>query len=359
MIKLFGKEFTKRELLARVGDIAQIAGVKEYIIHDSNGNGVKAADFKTGSGLNFTVLPGRGMDIGYCDYKGIPIAWMSPSGITSPMYYEEQEDRWLRSFFGGLLTTCGMTYCGSSCIDNGEALGIHGRVSNYTAEDVGVEKEWIGNQYYLSIKGKIRQASLYKENLILSRKISTKLGGNTILISDSIENLGFETQPLMMLYHINFGWPIVSENSRFVAPVKKTIPRPGQPEASQELNLYNTFTNPENGYNERCYYHLLRGDESGNTYAMLVNDELNIGVYVKYNINQLFNLVEWKQMQSGIYAVGIEPANCYLEGRDVARKNGTLQFIEPGEVKRFEIEIGIIDGKSEIERIETIINKLL
>ena len=82
MAKLFGKELSKRELLARIGDILQVAGAKECIVNNGNGNGVKAVDFKTGSGLNFTVLPGRGMDIAQCDYKGVPIAWMSPPSLT-------------------------------------------------------------------------------------------------------------------------------------------------------------------------------------------------------------------------------------------------------------------------------------
>ena len=353
----------RKDIAERVGNIAQIAGAQKYTIQDGNGNGVGVVSVRTGSGLGFDVLSGRGMDIGQCFYKDIPIAWMSPAGITSPAYYEEMEDRWLRSFSGGLLTTCGMTYCGASCTDvdwqnNMEKLGVHGRVSNYTAEDVAVEQEWVSGEYNISIRGKVRQAALYKENFVLTRRISTALGGNTITISDSIENLGFTQQPLMVLYHINFGYPIVSENSRLVAAIKETIARPGQDEAAREMNLFAEFTAPQEGYAERCYYHALKGDGDGSTYAMLVNDELNLGIYVKYNIKQLFNLVEWKQMQTGIYAVGIEPANCYLEGRNKSREGKTLQFIQPGEIKKFDIEIGILDGKQEIQRMEEIIKSL-
>lgn len=356
MARLFGKEYSKRELLARVGNIAQVAGVRNGAIQDGNGSGVKAVEFYTGSGLNFTVLPGRGLDIAGCSYNGIPVSWISPAGITSPMYYEEPKDGWLRSFFGGLLTTCGMTYCGSACVDQGEELGIHGRASNFTAEDVGIEREWAGDQYCMSIKGKVRQAALYKENLLLSRKISTKMGESVINISDSIENLGFETQPLMMLYHINLGWPIVSENTRFVAAIEKTIPRPGQDEAAKEPTLFAQFTSPKDGYVERCYYHHLKPIDGEDTYALLINDELNIGVYVKYNIGQLFNLVEWKQLRSGTYVVGIEPSNCYEEGRNNSRDDGTLQLIQPGETRHFDVEIGILDGKNRIEKMESLIN---
>ena len=350
MANLFGKKISKRDLYARTGNISQFADIRESIISEGNGTGVKLVDIRTGSGLNLSVLPGKGMDIASCDFKGIPLSWMAPAGITNPGYYEEQEDRWVRSFTGGLLTTCGMTYCGAPCEDEGTALGLHGRVSNYTAEAVCIEKTWNNDQYEMSVKGQIRQAALCNENLVLTRKITTIMGESKIRITDSIENLGFERQPLMMLYHFTFGWPMVSEKSRIKANIDKTTARPGQVEAEKELNLFNTFPAPQDGYAERCYYHNLAGDNNGNTGLMLINDELELAISMKYNLKQLFNLVEWKQMRSGIYVLGLEPSNCYLEGRDKAKADGTLQYIEPGEVKNFDVELEIIEGKENIEK---------
>ncbi|HEX30258.1 TPA: DUF4432 family protein, partial [Candidatus Poribacteria bacterium] len=77
MIKLYGREFTRGELLRYVGDISQIAGLKRYELSEGNERGVEAVEFRTGSGFNFVVLPGRGMDISFAEYNGIPLCWRS------------------------------------------------------------------------------------------------------------------------------------------------------------------------------------------------------------------------------------------------------------------------------------------
>lgn len=65
-----------------------------------------------GSGLSFNVLTGRGMGISSADYKGNSLCWLSSTGEVAPEYYEPETTGWLRSFYGGLLATCGLTYVG-------------------------------------------------------------------------------------------------------------------------------------------------------------------------------------------------------------------------------------------------------
>ncbi|MCK4417277.1 MAG: DUF4432 family protein, partial [Candidatus Latescibacteria bacterium] len=77
MSKLYGKAFTKRELLRYIGDISQVGGVKRYWLGEGRAAGIEAVEFRTGSGLNFTVLPGRGMDISFAEYRGTPLCWRS------------------------------------------------------------------------------------------------------------------------------------------------------------------------------------------------------------------------------------------------------------------------------------------
>ena len=94
----------RTHLMQRMGDISQLAGLKRHELADGKARGVEAVDFWTGSGFTFTVLPGRGMDIAWAAYKGVPVGYISKTGITSPAYYESEGFRWLRNFFGGLLT---------------------------------------------------------------------------------------------------------------------------------------------------------------------------------------------------------------------------------------------------------------
>src|SRR4030067_1622952 len=127
-MKLFGKKMKKNDILKRIGDISQIGGLKSYELNDGPSKGIRAIDFKTPCGLDFTTLIDRGMDISHLNYKSIPICWKSATRETSPIYYESRDFEWLRTFFGGLITTCGLTYFGQPCVDEGEALGLHGRI---------------------------------------------------------------------------------------------------------------------------------------------------------------------------------------------------------------------------------------
>jgi len=47
--------------------------------------------------LTFSVLLDRGMDIGPASFKGMPLAWVSPTGWGHPMYYDQMGSGWLRT----------------------------------------------------------------------------------------------------------------------------------------------------------------------------------------------------------------------------------------------------------------------
>jgi hypothetical protein len=49
-------------------------------------------------------------------------------------------------------------------------------------------------------------------------------------------------------------------------------------------------------------------------------------------------------MGQGAYILGLEPGNCFVEGRSKDRARGTLQFLEPGESRDFQVEIAV-EGK--------------
>ncbi|MGC8833053.1 MAG: DUF4432 family protein, partial [Armatimonadota bacterium] len=103
MAQLFGRQITRVELLRYVGDVSQVAGVRRFVLREGREEGVEAAEFATGTGFRFTVLVGRGLDISGADYRGMPLAWRSPTGDTHAAYYEPEGLAWLRSFFGGLV----------------------------------------------------------------------------------------------------------------------------------------------------------------------------------------------------------------------------------------------------------------
>ena len=353
MAKLFGREYSKRELGKFVGDFSQIAGTKLYRLLEGKGNGMRCVDLWTGSGFQFTVVLERAMDISQAFYNGKSLCWRSATGDVHPHFFEPEEMGWLRSFFGGLLTTCGLTYLGAPCEDEGEKLGLHGRISHIPAEKVKVGEEWKDGEYLLFIEGQMRESTVFGENILLKRKIWTKMGEKRFWIEDKVENQGYRESPFMILYHFNIGFPIVSEGSRLISPTMKVEPRDEEAEKGKEE--YAKMSAPIPEFKEKVYYHEMKADEKGFVKCALVNDNLEgeaLGVYVIYKKDQLPNFIEWKMMGEGDYVVGMEPANCKVEGRAKEKQRGTLSTLKPGEIREFSLEVGVLEGKSSIEEFE-------
>lgn len=353
MAQVFGNQYRKRELMRLIGDVSQLAGMKKYELLDGKGRGVRAVDIWTGTGFCFTVILDRGMDISRASYCGKSLCWRSSIGEVHPHFFEPEGLGWLRSFLGGLLTTCGLTYCGAPCEDKGEKLGLHGRISHVMADKVSLEEKWEKDDYELSVSGLLRESVVFGENLVLRRKIHTRLGESRLWIYDVVENVGFERTPFMLLYHINGGFPVVAEGSRLISPSLEVIPR--DEEAKKGKENYDKFTSPIPGFKEKCYYHKMKEDSSGQVSCALINENLagdGFGFYIKYRKEQLPQFIEWKMMGEGTYVVGMEPANCLVEGRDKEREQGTLKFLEPGEKKEFELEIGVLSGKEAINKFK-------
>lgn len=344
----------KANIRERVGNMSQLAGCKRYTLSDGKANGTRAIDVNNGTGLHFTVLVDRGMDIAWADYKGNNLCFISKTGVVSPHFYDSHGSGFLENFGAGLLTTCGLTYMGAPCVDEGEELGMHGRISNVPAENCNIKEYWqVGagdgdgdDEYIIEIEGKVRQARFFKENIVLTRKITARMSNtpnNTITIKDTVENCAFEAYPLMLLYHFNFGYPIVSEDTKLYSNATEVVAR--DQDAQLGIDTYSTFETPTVGYKEQVFYHNVK--DSDNITACLYNEKLDggLGVYLKTKRSQLPKLIEWKQMGQSDYVVGVEPATWYPEGRSVARERGELIYINPGEIKEFEIELGICTGK--------------
>jgi hypothetical protein len=356
MPALYGKSYTKAEFLKRVGSVSQIGGVTLCTLQDGPEAGVRAAEFRTGSGLSFVVLLDRGMDISRAEYSGASLAWRSAAGDVHPSFYEPEGLGWLQTFEGGLVTTCGLTYLGAPCVDDGRELGLHGRISHIPARSVSSGGEWKGDDYIMYVEGEMRESVVFGENILLRRRVQANLGDSRFRIQDVVRNEGYESSPLMILYHINVGFPVVDDGSELIYSAKESVPRDDP--AKSGFDERGRFSAPISGYKEQVFFHDMNADAEGNVYAAIVNRKFGagsgLGVYVRYPKTELHRFIEWKMMGEGTYVVGMEPANCLVQGRAKERERGTLQFIEPGETREFHLEIGVLSGEEEIREFERI-----
>lgn len=354
MARVFGQDYSKAALLQRVGDISQLGGVKPIELVNGNERGVRAAEVNTGSGLKFTVLLDRGLDISAADYGGQSLCWRSSTGEVAPAFYEPEGLGWLRSFFGGLLTTCGLSYIGAPTEDQGKPLGLHGRVAHIPAKNVWMDGRWDGDEYLMWVQGKVQETGVFQENLVLHRKIWARLGESRLFIDDVVENQGHTPAIHMLLYHVNAGFPVIDAGAEFVAPLLNTIPRTD--EARKGLAEFATFPAPIRDFNEQVYYHDVRADQAGYVYSALINRNFNngqgFGLYLKYQKVQLPVLIEWKMTGEGMYVVGMEPGTNRVDGRGPEREAGRLITLNPGETRTYQLEIGVLTGQTDIKAFE-------
>ena len=73
------------ELLKQLGNIGQIAGIRESRLLRGRGEGIAIAEFYNAAGLRFTVVPDRCMDLFDLSYKGINLGFQSKNGLLTTM----------------------------------------------------------------------------------------------------------------------------------------------------------------------------------------------------------------------------------------------------------------------------------
>ena len=342
MANLWGKSYTRGELLRRMGDIRQVAQVEPYELVEGGERGVRAVRIHNAAGLELVVVPDRGMSLTHLSYEGVPLPFVSGIGTLHPAFGEPEGAGWLRTWPGGFLTPCGLTQVGAAGVDEQEALGLHGRVAGIPAREERWGGTWKEDNYYLWVEGLVTQAAFFGENISLRRRIWTWLGEPRFWIEDVVENNALKPVPHMFLQHFNLGFPLVDAGSRLILPEHTTQAR--DPAAEPGLGHYREYELPQAGYQEQVFYHDLAPDADGQVEVKLVNPDFNqgrgLGVYWRYARADYPVLVQWKMMGEGQYVAGIEPANCHVEGRGAERERGTLQVLQPLESRSYTIEVG-------------------
>ncbi len=357
-MRIYGREFTRIEIEKLVGNLNQIGGTKHFEYNSGRAKGVSAIDVNTGAGLEFTVILDRGFDIESCYYKGINLVYKTPNGITNPGFYDPYGLGWLHTFFGGLLTTCGLTYFGPPGKDGEEELGLHGRYSTIPAEKICDLSRWEGDEYIIELKGTVEECVLFGDKLKLTRTLKTTLGSRKFTITDTIENYGFKESPLTVLYHMNMGFPLLDKGAELCISSGKVEPYTEW--AKKGLEEHKIFSEPISGFQEQNYLHTMKGDRNGCGYAAMINKNLmgGLGLYLKFRLDSLPYLSEWKMMGEKDYVVGLEPCNTKIENRADLRKNRRLPIIKPGETIETEIEVGILEGEEEINNFRKLVSDI-
>ncbi|QND63736.1 aldose 1-epimerase family protein [Mesorhizobium loti] len=365
MVELYGKTLSRRQVSERSGMLSQFAGVRLMTLGDGVERGIRMLEFRTGSGLRFTALVDRALDIADCDFKGQAIGWHSPSGFRNPGLHDYEGESglaWARSF-SGLLVTCGLdhilgreevpaetyNYPGKKSVVH----SLHGRVGTIPARLTGYGETWDGDRCVLWAEGIVQQSAVFGEDLHLLRRIEADVGGNEIRLSDRVVNHGFNRTPHMYFYHVNISHPLLDEGSRYLAPIRDVVWAGHAGECYQAQKVgYHTMPAPQSGFSEQVWQHEMTADGAGEVPVAVVNDRLGLGFEVVTRKDQLPCAYQWQNFQAGQYALGIEPSTHHVLGNLAARERGEMIWLEHGESRSYDAVFRVLDGAGAIAAAE-------
>jgi hypothetical protein len=339
----------------KVGNFAQIGGIETSILDNGPGKGTRIAWVNTGSGLRYKVVIDRGLDIVDAFYNQYSLAWLSHVGVTAPRPDANRGLEWLWSFAGGLLTTCGLTHVGGPESDEFGERGLHGRVSNIPASVESIlQPDPATGKLEMSVTAVMKESRVFGPSLELRRTISSTLGEPTIRVHDVVTNLANTTSPHMILYHCNFGWPLVDEGTEIIWKGKCV---------SRGLDMDNAIFNPRHnfrkatkpidthrGTGEACGFIDVDADRKGICTVGLYNRRIGLALAMRYKKRQLPCLANWQHFGPGEYVTALEPGTNPPIGQGKAREQKTLIHIAPGKSRTYDLEMAVLTDGRQIKR---------
>jgi len=213
-----------------------------------------------------------------------------------------------------------------------------------------VHAAWDGDDYRIRVGGTMRESRIYGSCLSLSREIVLGLNDRTISITDTVENLEPTPEEFMILYHINFGYPLVEAGGEVFRSAARTMAMTEM--TAEQLGAWNHIEEPRDDCAEQVFYHVHENGQKTASAAVL-NRKLGLGVSITYSADTLPVLVHWKSMRSHDYTVALEPSNSYILGRKAEREHGSLTTLPGYGLVQYRIELGILDGNAEMDAFIT------
>ena len=327
-----------------VGHPLQTRGAEQYILQNGKGDGMHFIYVRNGLGLEAWISLDRCADLSRVIFKGDNYAFMSPCGYVAPAYYNCDGMAFLDSFNAGFCSTCGFSNVGGECEDEGKIFPMHGTASNIPAVLTRTDDDKDG----LTIEVYVRDGVLFGKKLVLKRKYYFSYSENTIRLEDKIINEADFDTPLMILYHCNMGYPLLSENAEVKIPNKKYSPR--DDEAAKYNDSALNMEKPQDCFTERCYYYDVKAND-GTANVGIYNKDINKGLILSYDKTALPCFTEWKMMGKTDYVLGLEPGNCNPDGRAALKAANKLRILKPDECEKLSLEFKFIESEEEFDKL--------
>lgn len=337
--------------------------VQKTTLKGGTQDGVDLIEVDNGA-LSFFIVPTRGMGIWKGIYRGIPLGWESPVRDLVHPSLVELNDRgglgWLKGF-NEWIVRCGLDSNGAPgkdvVIDNNgnEAevfVPLHGKIANTPARHVEVRID-LAPPHRITVVGIVDETMMFGPALQLTTEISTELGSNTLTIRDQVTNLNASPAEVQLLYHCNYGAPLLEEGASLVAPFKTVSPRDLR--AQEDMKTYDKFRGPEAGYVEQVYFYELAGKRgSRETAVLLKNADGSLGSSLHFSLKQMPCFSLWKNtaaVENG-YVTGLEPATNYPNPKRFEREAGRVVQLRGGQTQSYDLTVAVYDSKKQVQAAE-------
>lgn len=328
--------------------------VTKQVLRGGPSDGVDVIEVQNGD-FRFSVSPTRGMGILEAWQGDFRLGWKSPvEGPVNPALVHLSDPSglgWLEGF-NEMLVRCGLEYNGGPEFNsNGTVLySLHGRIANIPARKVEVSVD--GQSGLIAVSGIVDEGRLFGNKLRLASTISTQLGRSEIKVVDTVTNLSGEPGELELIYHTNFGVPLLGPGAKLVAPAVRV----GAYDANslRDIATWNQYGPETPGVAEGCYFIELAAAADGATQVVLRNAAGDRGISYKFNRKQLPYFTLWKNSQAAAdgYATGLEPGTNLPNNKSFEKEKGRVIALAPGESRQFELTLEVLTGRDAVTAAE-------
>jgi len=336
-VHVFGRGWSRRELEARVGDMAQLCGFRHARWDVGPGADLRVVEVYNAAGLRFTVCPDRGLDVLDLAVGEVPVAFQTGPTALHPAFGAQDEAGFRLRAHGGFLFTAGPDNVGAAAVDQGRSWMPHGVWDTWPAHAVRTRCVWRGDSAFLVVEGDLSFGRLFGERLDVTRRIVCPADETAWTVTDIVRNAGFAPAPCLLLYHFNLGYPVVDEDTELLVRSRITPRDDAAQSAVHRARRVEPPLAPDAP--EQVFHHTVEAEPNGEARVRVVNRRLPLTVEFRYPLTHLPHLWQWRYLSAGAYVLGIEPSNTTVLGRAAARAHGPFPMLAPGETARYRVHV--------------------
>ena len=312
-----------------IGHPSQLCGAEEVRLVGGKGDGMRLLNLWNAAGLYLTVAADRCADIYRLRLGGDNLGYFSPCGYVGPSFYQEPEKGFLKSFTAGFLTTCGLNNAGGPSDCDGERVPLHGTIGNTPCEAFW----WEEDGESMIVHASVRDQTLFGRKLMLRRTLRIGKFENVITLTDTVENQGDRAEPVLLMYHMNMGYPLLSERAQVDSNASRVV----LGDAAVPEETWKRIDPPRPRTREICYRHLFEDRERAA--VSIRNPEIGKGLQIAFDPKEFPCLIQWSLFSERDYALGLEPRNFPEGPKAKAKEKGQLHVLQPGESRSYHVEV--------------------